>query len=196
MDKEIRMKASPLLIAVGLILTMVGCGSGKDPGAAYDVQKKQASAAADPLAPPVDMKPPPAPVQPDNSQSVCGQVFTMSVTDDKASKLLAFKENTEASYQIKVISLFGPSFNVAPENLAPTLAADFHSGRAKFNQVSKDGVTATYAFSWKPSALSTSNGEFQTLTLKYTSAAAAKCGQDISESLSLVLDPQGQGASK
>jgi len=185
------MKASQILFAVGLVLTLVGCGAGKDPGSNYADAKNKATVAANPSAPPVDMKPPPPPVQPDNSQSICGQVFTLSVPDDKAAKLLAFKENTDTTYQIKVLSLFGPNFNIAPENLSPTLAADFHAGRAKFTQVSKDSVSATYAFSWKPAAISATNGEFQTLTLKYTNAAAAKCGQDISESLSLVLDPQG-----
>lgn len=192
------MKAYQLFATTAVVVALAGCSAGQDPAKNYADAKTKATTAADPSAKPVDMTPPPAPKQPDNTQSICGQVFDASIVSGKSKDLMAFNENTEGSYQISVRSFFGPTFTVDTENLNPTLAADFHAGRAKFTKVSQSGSTATYSFTWKPAALSTANPEFQTLTLKFTSAAAAQCGNDISSTMNLVLDPQAvaQGASK
>ena len=70
----------------------------------------------------------------------------------------------------------GNDFNIATEKLAAALSGDFHAGRAKFTQTSKDGNVANYSLTWTPGLLSSGQTAVQGLTLRYTSSAAAVCG--------------------
>lgn len=137
---------------------------------------------------------PPAPVvvppAPDNTQQVCTEPFKVSVANDHGSKLLTFTENQESTYELTIRSFMGATFKIDTVNLSPTLSADFHAGRARLTLVKTVGNVGTYDFIWKPGKNSADQVAIETLALRYTSTAAKICGNDITESLNLLVMSQ------
>jgi hypothetical protein len=175
------------LSIITLTVSLLGCqSSSQDPVKSYsnipDAKSAYNTNAVITPPPPVVIPPPP-----DNTQFVCTEPFKVSVTNDRGSNLLSFTETQQASYEITVRSMMGNSFRIETANLSPTLTADFHAGRASFTLKSQTGNVATYNFSWKPGKNSGNQPDIEGLTLRYTSDAAKICGNDISETLNLLV---------
>lgn len=198
MDKENFMKASLKLGwafgLIALITAIVGCQQEKNPVKNYPTVTSTANQKYT-GATPVLVTPPPRPPDPLPAVNVCSEPFKVSVSPDRSSKLMTFSEDTESSYEIKVLSTPSEKFKVETAYLAPELSADFHAGRASFSLVSRENKTATYKFTWKPAKI---HADIQAITLRYTADVVRPCGQDYLEQLNLVVvnKQESPGAKK
>lgn len=117
------------------------------------------------------------PAAPDNSQSICGTAFKVSVENDRGSKLMIFTEEASTTYKINVRSFGGANFE---------LQAERPEG-SDFKEISRNANTRTYAFTWKPGKTNTSQVGIKLLSLKYVSPFVKDtCGSDAREELNLV----------
>lgn len=118
------------------------------------------------------------PAAPDNSQSICGTAFKVSVDNDRGSKLLVFTEDQSSTYTLNVRSFGGAKFDIQaerPEN-------------SELKLTSTNGNTRTYSFTWKPGKTNTSQVGIKLLSIKYVSSFVKDtCGSDAREDLNLVV---------
>ncbi len=167
-----------LTIASGfLALGLIGCQGQSPFKGSTDLAKEYPSAnqANSKYVPGLQAK---LPAAPDNTQNICVSAFKVSVENDRGSRLLMFTEDSSSTYKINVRSFGGANFEIQAERPEDST----------FKQISKDGNTATYAFTWKPGKTTTSQVGLKLLSLKYVSAFVQDtCGADAREELNLVV---------